>query len=279
MNLILVGLSGRDQLAFDLFLKRFQPSWRWRAAPLVKGEALPPADVLVLDLTACGWSQRTERTCAELHASVGCTVALVLVSAHDTSWTCTASTDLPSTWVWLDKPYKAESMREALLRAAAMVKPAGDATLARAKTVAARPVVASKPEQPKTSPKVSVSGLTPQFLAARLAGLPVSRHLLLRKLSEAMAASSPFELRFTVQHSLLVHPVDAWVASNTPLSVVLRVAGSDAMAASVTVRGMDALQMEDRVHQLGMTPHDLNDFLAELYAASVPTGGFDPVSS
>jgi predicted RNA-binding Zn ribbon-like protein len=60
------------------------------------------------------------------------------------------------------------------------------------------------------------------------------------------------------------------VASNTPKSVVLQVCNSDALAASVSVRELIASQLEQRLHQLGLTPHDLNDFLAELFAASVP---------
>ena len=66
MNLILVGLSGRDQMAFDLFLKRSMPSWHWRSVSAIKGQSLPAADVLIVDLTACGWSQRSDDNYAAL---------------------------------------------------------------------------------------------------------------------------------------------------------------------------------------------------------------------
>ena len=83
MNLILVGLSGRDQMAFDLFLKRSMPSWHWRSVSAIKGQSLPAADVLIVDLTACGWSQRSDDNYAALKQVVGDCVAVLLVSGQE----------------------------------------------------------------------------------------------------------------------------------------------------------------------------------------------------
>jgi hypothetical protein len=123
------------------------------------------------------------------------------------------------------------------------------------------------------------AGLAAYELSDRLLRLPEYQHVLLRKLDAALQVGQPFEVRFTVQHGVTVHPADGWVASNTPKSVVLQVCASDALAASVTVRELVASQLEERLHQLGMTPHDLNDFLAELFAASLPNWQTKPVSS
>jgi len=72
-----------------------------------------------------------------------------------------------------------------------------------------------------------------------------------------------------VHNSLIVHPVDAWVATNMPLQVILRVCASDALAASVTLREILAGQAEERVHRLGMMPQDLNVFLFDMAATTL----------
>jgi hypothetical protein len=280
MNLLLVGLSARDQLAFDLFLKRFMPSWRWRGVTAVKDESLPPSDIVIVDLAANGWAQRSDRSQLELQRAVGSSVVVMLVSAHDVTWSSGEPHEAQKKWVWLGKPYNAESMRSALAQAEVLTKP---------QRVAASPRPPRQPvERSKVIPQTASqddavadvwSGLMPDQLRDRLLRLPGDQHVLLRKLDAALQVGQPFEVRFTVQHGVTVHPVDGWVASNTPKSVVLQVCGSDALAASVTVRELVASQLEQRLHQLGMTPHDLNDFLADLFAASVPNWQTKPVSS
>lgn len=270
MNLILVGLSARDQLAFDLFLKRFMPGWRWRGVSAVKGERLPPADIVIVDLAANGWAQRTERSQSELQLVVGAAVAVLLVSAHDATWSIGEPQGARDRWVWLGKPYKAESMFSALTQAEAMLKPQVTPASPKQKGPAKRmlsPVKAVSVGEAVPGARV---GLSPAELREHLSRLPSHQHVLLHKLDVALQDQRPFEVRFTVQHGVMFHPTDGWVASNTPQSVVLRVCGSDALAASVTVRELVASQLEERLHQLGMTPHDLNDFLAELFVASVP---------
>lgn len=280
MNLILVGLSARDQLAFDLFLKRAMPGWRWRGVSAVEGESLPPSDIVIVDLAANGWAQRSDRTQAALQRLVGRSVGILLVSANDVTWSRGELQEAQRNWIWLDKPYNADAMRGALAKAQALSKPL------------AVPAQRRRPKEPDEPSKLSQQnplridaveevqpGLAPEALRDRLSRLPKDKHVLLRKLDAALQAGQAFEVRFTVQHGVTVHPADAWVASNTPKSVVLQVCSSDALAASVTVRELVASQLEERLHQFGMTPHDLNDFLAELFAASVPSWQTNPTSS
>lgn len=271
MNLILVGLSGRDQMAFDLFLKRSMPSWHWRSVSAIKGQSLPPTDVLVVDLTACGWSQRSDDNYASLKQTVGSAVAVLLVSAHDVTWNSAAPADQPVRWVWLDKPYNAESMRVALTQAQALVNAATAVPAHATRASAKRPKPSGANASSQFVSPVGESGLPLEELHKRLGHLPGHQHVMLRKLDTALQMQSPFEVRFTIQHGLIVHPVEGWVASNTPKSVVLRVCASDALAASVTVRELASSQVEERLHQLGMTPHDLNEFLHDLFVASVPS--------
>jgi hypothetical protein len=271
MNLILVGLSARDQLAFDLFLKRSMPTWRWRGVTAVEGESLPPSDIVIVDLAANGWAQRSDRTQTALQRAVGSSVVILLVSAHDVTWSSGELQDAQRNWLWLDKPYKADAMRDALIQAEALSKPRKVPNEPR------RPKKLADPSKliPKAPLQVDAvadgqQSLSPEELRERLSRLPEDKHVLLRKLDAALQVGQPFEVRFTVQHGVTVHPADGWVASNTPKSVVLQVCNSDALAASVSVRELVASQLEQRLHQLGLTPHDLNDFLAELFAASVP---------
>jgi hypothetical protein len=279
MNLILVGLSGRDQMAFDMFLKRSMPSWHWRSVSAIKGQSLPVADILIVDLTACGWSQRSDDNYAALKQMVGGGVVVLLVSAHDATWTGAAPADQPSRWVWLGKPYNAESMRVALTQAQALANAAAEVTLPAVRASAKRPKPSSGNALPQVVSSVGETSLPLVELHQRLGHLPGHQHVMLRKLDTALQMQSPFEVRFTIQHGLIVHPVEGWVASNTPKSVVLRVCASDALAASVTVRELASSQVEERLHQLGMTPHDLNEFLHDLFVASVPTWQINPTPS
>jgi len=293
MKLILAGLSSRDEMAFDLFLKRHMAGWRWQGQPARRGERLPAADVLLIDLAAHGWAQCTELSRVQLmHAASG-VVAILLVSAHDASWAAEQAQTEQENWVWLDKPYNAQSMRGALTQAAELVKALQKrqqtATRAQSVTALARPVAPEIPSLPggpafpspwigtpaPPSTQVQAShvpehALSADELAQRLTRLPHDRFVMLRKLSAGLQQHLTFEVRFTVQHCLIVHATDGWVASNTPLPVVLRVCRSDALAASVSIREVAMAQVEERLHQLGMTPHDLGDFLFELAAAVFP---------
>ena len=298
MKLLLSGFAPRDEAAFDLFLKRFLPTWRWHGQPAKRDHVLPEADILVIDLAAHSWSQYSEATLEKLAFTTGKAVAVMVMPPHDTSWLA-ASDHHPGNWVWLSKPYNAEAMRGALSQADDLVraqkrlvtasKPvaSGTTTHHTAKTRAAPAPESTRPQQPVSvavrsaaqtqNPVVPVveQGMSTDELASRLAQCPADRCVLLRKLLAGLQTRLPFEVRFTMQHYLIVHPMDDWVASNTPLPVVLRVAGSDALAASVSVRAVEPEMAEDRLHQLGAVPQDLGEFLLQLATSTLPTARSD----
>jgi hypothetical protein len=115
-----------------------------------------------------------------------------------------------------------------------------------------------------------VPGLSTAQLQARLVALPEpGRHVFLRKLSAMLMMGRPFEARFTVQNSVIFHPADGWVASNTPMLVIERVGLSDALAAAVMIREIDGPQAEERAQRLGMPLRELDTFLWQLAAAAL----------
>jgi len=283
MKLLLSGFLPRDEMVFDLFLKRFMPAWRWHGQPAKRDHALPDADILVIDLAAHGWAQHNAAAAAGLALATADHVVVLLTAPHDASWQA-ALAGQRGRWVCLAKPYNAEAMRRVLAEAADLVK-------ARQKRpVPIKPVTPSIPSpvlplmatagvtvvaapSPVAAAVVAVAaghGINTQQLAQRLADFPADSRVLLRKMLAALQTQMPFEVRFTMQHFLIIHPADDWVASNTPMSVVFRVAGSDALAASVSVRALGLAQAEDRLHQLGVLPHDLGDFLFDLVTQTLP---------
>jgi len=228
---------------------------------------------------------------AQLALATGKTVAVLLMPPHDTSWQA-ASALLHTNWLWLSKPYNAEAMRGVLSRAAELIraqqKPAhrvSPAVAAMPKpvittTAAVTPELRSQQVQvvPQAASAVASAveqDLTAEQLVQQLAQYPAGQRVLLRKLLAGLQARAPFEVRFTMQHFLIIHPLDDWVASNTPMPVLQRVAGSDALAASVTVRELALELVEDRLHQLGAVPHDLSDFLLQLVKPSLLTARSD----
>lgn len=112
--------------------------------------------------------------------------------------------------------------------------------------------------------------MTAVELQQRLAQLPqATGHVFLRQLVHMLAQQRPFEARFTVQNSLIVHPADGWIASNTPMLVMQQVCRSDNLASVVSMREIDTAQAEDRAHLLDMHTRDLDSFLGELWAATL----------
>jgi hypothetical protein len=250
------------------------------------------------------WSEAAE---ADLLRLLDGRPAVLLVPSHDRTWsTMDAATVARHALVWLSRPYGAEDMRVALEKAAAAARRtlsasaavAAAAMPARAPAPARPPVVApsvppaapvaplaAMPPTRVTRPVVSVAapaamrsaaaaedipGLTVAELQARLATLPEpGRHVFLRKLSEMLGNARPFEARFTVQNSVIFHPADGWVASNTPMMVIERVCQSDAMASAVAMREIEGSQAEERAQRLNMPLRELNTFLWALAAASL----------
>jgi hypothetical protein len=189
--------------------------------------------------------------------------ALLLVSANDRTWSEIANGAEPNNWGWLAKPYNAESMRAALLRSAASVSQQRKmAALPRTDTTH-QPTLVNEPIEPPAA-----LALTVTELAAKLAHFARTQCVLLHSLSHELAKGLPFELRFTVQNSLIVHPQDAWVATNTPMQVIHRVSNSDTLAASLSSRAIESNQAQERAQRLGMTFQELDVFLYDIVAAT-----------
>jgi hypothetical protein len=113
-------------------------------------------------------------------------------------------------------------------------------------------------------------GLSAGELQARLAALPeVEDHVFLRQLSALLVQGHPFEVRFTVQNSLICHPSNGWMATNTPMQVIERVCQSDVLASAVSAREISAAQAEERAQRLGMQHQALDVFLRDMVTATL----------
>ena len=117
------------------------------------------------------------------------------------------------------------------------------------------------------------------FAQAVASSSPSAGPRFLRRLVEALDGSEAFEVRFTVQNSLIVHPRDAWVASNTPMGVILRVCGSEALASVVSIRALAEDEAQMRAHRLGMPIAPLGPFLGDLASAALPSPGATPAAA
>jgi len=290
MNLVVAGLSPRDEAAFGFFMNRTMKGWSWQSTPAGRGAVFPKSDLLLADLVSLGLAQWSEAAEADLLRLLGGTPAVLLVPSHDRTWaSMDAGAVAQHALVWLSKPYGAEDMRGALEKAAAAVRRTPPAP-APVVAPSSRPVAPAAPRAvvaptPTARPVVSVSapaasraaaaaeevpGLTAAELQARLAALTEpGRHVFLRKLSDMLRKAHPFEARFTVQNSVIFHPADGWVASNTPMMVIERVCQSDAMASAVAMREIEGPQAEERAQRLNMPLRELDTFLWALAAASL----------
>lgn len=105
-------------------------------------------------------------------------------------------------------------------------------------------------------------------LARALAGQAAGTQKLARLVLEGCALGTPFELRFTLNHSVLIDPAAGWVAGNTPEVVVRQVARSDTLAHALSLRPWpDAAQARARLTQMGWAQSDLTAWLGLLGVA------------
>jgi len=312
MNVLVAGLSPRDEAAFGFFMSRSMKGWTWESTPAGRGTVLPKADLLLADLVSLGLAQWSQSAEAELLRVLQGSTAVLLLPSHDRTWAAMdAGTVKQHALVWLARPYGTEDMRRALEAAAALQPPArpvqpppvstaaapmvpttlsvaatrrppsSPAPVANRPPMVAMPAAQARPRVAVHRPGVApdpvtaqagdeVPGLSAVELQARLAALPEpGRHVFLRKLSAMLMTGRPFEARFTVQNSVIFHPPDGWVASNTPMQVIERVGLSDALAAAVMVREIDGAQAEERAQRLGMPLRELDTFLWRLAAAAL----------
>ncbi len=271
MNLVVAGLSSREEATFGFFLGRAKSQWTWKSAPAGRGLLLPKGDILVIDLVAFGLSQWTADAERELLRLVQDTPTVVLLSAHNRDWTAAERAPLKRHALFLlTKPYGTADMLVALEQAAESVSQRTLVTQSRLPTPVTTLAWSVPAQMPAATTASVVMGLSVAEFQARLAVLPeIVRPVFLRKLSEMFQTGRPFEARFTVQNSLIVQPVDGWIASNTPMQVVERVCLSDTMASVVGFREIDDAQAEERAQRLGMEVSELDLFLKNLVEASV----------
>lgn len=287
MKLVVVGLSPREEAVFGFFLGRAMPAWTWQSVPGGRGAVLPPSDLVVADLVSLGLAQWSGEAESDLIRLLQGTPAVLLVSAHERTWSAMADLAVQHSLVWLSKPYGTKDMQAALEKTAAAVTqaarlvapvPTVRATVSRPvpavasplPRVVALPAAVTVPHEVIPAAPPEMPGLTASQLQARLLALPDgTSHVFLRQLSTMLSQSQPFEVRFTVQNSLIVHPEDGWVATNTPMTVIGRVCQSDALASAVDFRAIESAQAEERLERLGMPPAELDTFLWELVSATL----------
>jgi len=285
MKLVVSKLSPREEVAFGAFLRRHFASWQCELLPEQRPSQLPPADLYVLDLAPMGFRHGSEQALATLLDMLHGKPAVLLLPAHEGSW---SALDIPAEHrpqlLWLHKPYNTDDMRKALDQAAASAPPAEQAPQA-VPTPAPAPVavVVAIPPAPIAPPmpapkstslapgaaEVPEQGLTIAELQARLAALPQpAQGAFLSTLAQWLASGEPFEARFTLQHMLLVHPQNGWVAFNTPLAVIDRICSSNAMASAVALRHIGATEAETLVQRMRLTLQELEPFLLRLFNAT-----------
>ncbi|MDR3369021.1 hypothetical protein [Rhodoferax sp.] len=241
-------------------------TWSWERATVVRGTSLPATDLVVLDLAASGLSHGSPSAQDELSTILCDMPAVLLVSAHNHSWsTLQLSAESQPRRVLLSKPYGMQDMRSALEKVMPRRdSPANDAPVrGRFVTAPQAPLLAA------ASVKVEpVIGLSATELQSRLDKLPSKGYVFLSNLSKMLSRQNPFEVRFTVHNLIIVHPTDGWIASNTPMQVVQQVCQNDNLASVVGLREIDSSQAEERVHLLGMRLVELDLFLGELLDAA-----------
>jgi hypothetical protein len=288
MKLVVSGLSSRDEVALGMFLKQVLKRWELVTAPARRG-ALPPADVYLIDLVAWGLGQWSEKAQCDLLALLGGTPAVLLSSANERSWeSMDGELARQHGLTWIFKPYRSADMQAALVAAAALrtkVESAPAAPPVRAGAEAVRPAVSAQtvtqePSAPEVPEVIAPPALTPvheadlpgmtiQELHAQLEGVTDGEpHVFLRKLSGMLQNAQPLEVRFTIQHLLVIHPEHGWVASNTPMQVIEMVCRSKGIASSVSMRHIGADEAEDWAQRLHMPLVELEPFLLQLATAT-----------
>jgi hypothetical protein len=275
VSLTVVGLSEREQVAFGVFMGRSMSGWSWSAAEVARGQALPKADVAVVDLRAMGLAQWSEAAQVQLIEQLGGAGAVLLLPAHELSWQqLDAAFARQQALECVSKPYGTKDMQSALERVSAVVAQRV-AKLAKAPVVINAPVavVSVVSENPASLDLPAAEGeggvAVAEFLSRLADPALADKFAFLRQLGALLEQQRPFEARFAMQNFLIVHPEHGWVASNTPMMVIERVCNSESLARAVEVRQIDDSQAEERLTQLHMAPRELELFLADLLSATL----------
>lgn len=285
MNVVLAGLTAREETALMMLVSKTLPGFECGAVPVGRKVPLPPADLYVLDLAGRGLARWTQEAQESLLQSLNGAPAVLVAPAFDETWLALDASGMKSqSLVMLRKPYGIEDMRAALLKTAPVIPvraaPVVPRMLARVRAPAApvapavrfitAPVaIAEAPapiaEAPPPAAIVEIAPLSVAEFQTRLGALPASEpKLFLHKLADALALRQPFEVRVTFLNRLIFSPEAQWAASNTALSVLQGLCQSDDLAADMSIDTLDGMDALARAQRLDMPIQSLDSFLGTL---------------
>ena len=281
MNVVLAGLTAREETALMMLVGKTLPGFECGAVPVGRKVPLPPADLYVLDLAGRGLARWTQEAQESLLQSLNGAPAVLVAPAFDETWLALDASGMKSqSLVMLRKPYGIEDMRAALLKTAPVIPvipvraaPVVPRMLARVRAPAAPAAPAVRfitapmaiAEAPPPAAIVEIAPLSVAEFQTRLGALPASEpKLFLHKLADALALRQPFEVRVTFLNRLIFSPEAQWAASNTALSVLQGLCQSDDLAADMSIDTLDGMDALARAQRLDMPIQSLDSFLGTL---------------
>lgn len=278
MNVVLAGLTAREETALMMLVGKTLPNFECGAVPVGHQVPLPPANLYVLDLAGRGLARWTQEAQESLLQSLNGAPAVLVAPAFDETWLALDASGMKSqSLVMLHKPYGIEDMRAALLKTAPVIPvraaPVVPRMLARVQAPAAPVAPAVRfitapvaiAEAPPPAVIVEIAPLSVAEFQTRLAALPASEpKLFLHKLADALALRQPFEVRVTFLNRLIFSPEAQWAASNTALSVLQGLCQSDDLAAAMSIDTLDGMDALARAQRLDMPVQPLDSFLGTL---------------
>lgn len=278
MNVVLAGLTAREETALMMLVGKTLPGFECGAVPAGRQVPLPPANLYVLDLAGRGLARWTQEAQESLLQSLNGAPAVLVAPAFDETWLALDASGMKSqSLVMLRKPYGIEDMRAALLKTAPVTPvraaPVVPRMLARVRAPAAPAAPAVRfitapvaiAEAPPPAAIVEIAPLSVAEFQTRLGALPASEpKLFLHKLADALALRQPFEVRVTFLNRLIFSPEAQWAASNTALSVLQGLCQSDDLAADMSIDTLDGMDALARAQRLDMPIQSLDSFLGTL---------------
>ncbi len=291
MNIALVGLTAREEVALGMLVGKSLPGWQCLPATDGPRAPMPAADLYVVDLAGRGMARWTDAAQGELLKALGGAPAVLVVPAFDQTWSALEAHLIQGQpLVLLHKPYGVEAMRAALQQAAAgrtvpaprvlrSMKPAvpdrSRKTQACADSRSSLPVKPARTLPPAMAlpvaaarPALAVPALAERKLAfsefqTRMGPL-TGKPLFLRRLAESLAQQHPFELRISFVNRMIFHPGEQWAASNTPAPVLEQLCQNDELASSIEIDPIDGQGAQARAERLDIPAQPLEDLLWKL---------------
>lgn len=271
MKIVTVGMRPQEAAALDLLVGKTMTGWTCQSLAALPDLAHASPDRCVLDLPGLGMHRFSTPAATQLLQALAGVPAILLTSQHDHSWSavddCKPGTQ---TLALVRKPTSAQTMRAALehiVTATARVQ----APALQAAPVTAAPGPAEMPRPVAHDEPPDAGEIDPAAFASRVEHMDATTPtLFLRKLAEALASNTPFEVRLTLQHCLLVCPQEHWMASNTPMAVIHRLARSDALAAAAHIHSVHSDAGVLLAKHANMSIQPLDTFLWDLLHPNEP---------